>query len=274
MTFRFDPNSTKNEGRWRLIDPAKFIKGSKGWFRRKDPKYSGISYVYGPVEGSVNPVRQTIRFDKRIWSEEKASEWWEEHQDEYYKEWTEKDWIIKELNLKDAIKIGKEIIEKLKFNFVPPENINSDSKWKARQGMLVGSIRRKKEFVGDVDILFTSQITKEKIARMTDFIIIRGKMKKIDFYYVCKNGYLRVNLFFALDKNTFGASLLHFSGPVMYNTRLRKRFTSKKWIDKHGEGWKLSQNGLFDGQGESIKTPTERSLQKALGITEREIDTR
>ena len=100
MTFRFDPNSTKNEGRWRLIDPAKFTKGSKGWFRRKEPKYPGISYVYGPVEGSVKPVRQTIRFDKRIWSEEKASEWWEEHHEEYYKEWTEKDWIIKELNLK------------------------------------------------------------------------------------------------------------------------------------------------------------------------------
>lgn len=274
MTFRFDPNSTKNEGRWRLIDPKNFIKSSKGWFRRKDSKFPGISYVYGPIKGTALPYMQAIRFDKKIWTEEKAAQWWEEHKNKYYKSWTEKDWIIKELNLKDAIKIGKEIVEKLKFNFVPPEEVNSDYKWRAKRAILVGSIRRKKEFVGDIDILLTSQITKEKIAKMTDFIIVRGQMKKIDLYYVCKNGYLRINLFFALDKTIFGAALLHFSGPVTYNTRIRKRFTSKKWADQFGSGWKLSQNGLFDSEGNLIKTPTERSLQKKLNITEREIDSR
>lgn len=72
--FAFDPNSTKNEGRFRLVNP----KGISGYFRKKDKDEEGISYVMGRNEdGSV--VVQAIRFDLSLWSEKKAKTWWKKN---------------------------------------------------------------------------------------------------------------------------------------------------------------------------------------------------
>jgi dihydrofolate reductase len=72
--FKFDPNSTENEGRWRLYDPKKVDKGS--YFRRKSST-AGVSYVMGKAGGES--VVQAVRFDKARFTEAEAAEWWKKN---------------------------------------------------------------------------------------------------------------------------------------------------------------------------------------------------
>lgn len=84
--FKFDPNSTENEGRWRLLDP----KILTDYFRRKSST-PGISYVMGKDNDGKDRI-QAIRFDKSVWDEKSASEWWDKNKDKYERIWTQKDW--------------------------------------------------------------------------------------------------------------------------------------------------------------------------------------
>jgi len=287
--FKFDPNSTQNEGRWRLIDPEKFEK-DVGWFRKANPKYPGISYVFGKLKVNGKTVKQTIRFSKKIWTEQEASIWWEDHKDGYDREWTKEDWDkwIEEKEDKKGkegkegkersktprekgISLSKNIVSKLGYRYVPQKEITIDYRFEKGVGFSVGSIRREKKEVGDIDILLTSPITKSDVKeKLGDKITgLVGGEKKIDFdyHYSTRNPYqkhqIRVNLFVTLDKNTFGAALIHHSGPWEYNVYIRKK------VKGFGEGWKLSQNGLISGDGEIIPTPTERLLQEEIGVTVR-----
>jgi hypothetical protein len=80
--FSFDPNSTKNEGRFRLYPPEKV----EGYFRRKSTT-PGVSYIVGKDKETGKEVIQAIRFDKNIMPEEKAQKWWEANKNrfEFYK---------------------------------------------------------------------------------------------------------------------------------------------------------------------------------------------
>jgi len=83
--FKFDPNSTKNEGRWRLKDPAEFEKGT--YFRRKSST-EGVSYVMAKHKESGKVEVQAIRFNKNILSEKDAAEWWAENKHRFERTWT------------------------------------------------------------------------------------------------------------------------------------------------------------------------------------------
>lgn len=85
--FRFDPNSTENEGRWRLKDPKIYKK----FWRRKDENDAGIGYVMGK-EKSGKTSTQAIRFNKNKWTEAEAKKWWNKNKSRFTKTWTEKDW--------------------------------------------------------------------------------------------------------------------------------------------------------------------------------------
>lgn len=74
--FAFDPNSTENEGRFRLL-PTESIK-KESYFRRKSST-PGVSYIMGKDKDSGKEVTQAIRFDKSVMPEEKAWEWWKEN---------------------------------------------------------------------------------------------------------------------------------------------------------------------------------------------------
>jgi DNA ligase (NAD+) len=77
-SFAFDPNSTKNEGRYRLINP----KDLHGYFRIKDKKEKGIGYVMGKDEDNKSRV-QAIRFDLKVWDEDTASKWWNDNAERF-----------------------------------------------------------------------------------------------------------------------------------------------------------------------------------------------
>jgi len=297
--FKFDPNSTENEGRWRLVDPEKFEKNN-GWFRKKNPNYPGISYVFGKLlPGKENDelrkinknstIKQTIRFSKKIWTEKEASKWWKEHKDGYHREWTEKDWELwkqarehvkvdhkkpREYKIprEVAIRLSKNIVKKLDLEYISQKEITIDYRFKKGVGFPVGSVRRGKKEVGDIDILITSPFSKEKVGKIFGDKITNlvGGEKKIDFdyHYTTRNPYqkhmIRVNLFVTLVRDSFGAALIHHTGPWEYNVYIRKKVKGFE-----GENWKLSQNGLMDGEGNILVTPTERILQETIGATVR-----
>jgi len=81
--FKFDPNSTENEGRWRLKDPKFFSR----YFRLKS-KTPGVSYVMGKNSKTKKVEVQAIRFDKRKINEKQATRWWEKNKHRFRKEWT------------------------------------------------------------------------------------------------------------------------------------------------------------------------------------------
>lgn len=87
--FKFDPNSTANEGRWRLHDPKLF--DPRSYFRRHSST-PGVSYVMGRLIGTNDTHVQAIRFDKRQFTEDQATAWWEVNKDRHRKSWTPEDW--------------------------------------------------------------------------------------------------------------------------------------------------------------------------------------
>lgn len=79
--FKFDPNSTENEGRYRLYPPSML----DNFFRRKSST-DGVSYVMGTPnrEGEKKePVVQALRFDRNKFDEVSARSWWEENKGKY-----------------------------------------------------------------------------------------------------------------------------------------------------------------------------------------------
>lgn len=279
MSFKFDPNSTKNQGRWRLRDPNDFIKNK--YITRK--LKTGISYILGFLKDNNNKyIVQAIRFDKNIWTEKDAKIWWNENKYKYVKTWTQKDWDkLKEksssesssesdeekeekeekIDINQGIKLSKEISKILKIKYISPNKITINTKFKKDIIFPVGSIRRgflnNNLKIKDIDLLLTKQIYKKDLNNIKEFTNFSGGEKRIDFDY---KG-VRINLFVFLNKNTFGSALLHSSGNFRYNMFLRRKL---KKI-----GWKLSQNGLIDDKGNLVITKTEKELQDKIGVKNR-----
>lgn len=97
--FRFDPNSTENEGRWRLMDPKIFEQGSiRRWNVWKEIKASGVQFVMGKDTRDDEWKPQAIRFKKSddkgqsLWTEEKAAGWWNQNKGQFEKEWAQTSW--------------------------------------------------------------------------------------------------------------------------------------------------------------------------------------
>ncbi len=123
--------------------------------------------------------------------------------------------------------------------------------------IVAGSIRHKKETIGDIDIL---AIAKDSSKAMDAFrkagakTLSTGSTKTM---IILKNGFqadLRV-----VKPESFGAALLYFTGPVSFNIEVRKIAISK--------GYKLSEYGLFDRKtGKLIASKDEESIFKKLGL--------
>lgn len=122
---------------------------------------------------------------------------------------------------------------------------------------VAGSVRRRKETIGDIDILVTS----EKPAKVTDrflalpfiaHVYAHGPTKTM---VKLKNGLdadLRV-----VPKESFGAALNYFTGSKDHNVELRQIAVKK--------GLKLNEYGLFRGK-RMIAGKTEEEIYKALGL--------
>jgi DNA polymerase (family X) len=147
--------------------------------------------------------------------------------------------------LGEILPIVKEVYEKLK-NLKEVERID-----------VVGSIRRMKETIGDVDFLVISKNPK-KI--MDFFVSLPGVVKvwgkgNTKASVRMKEGFdmdIRV-----LPKKSFGAALQYFTGSKEHNIALRKIAIEK--------GLKLYEYGLFKGS-KMIAGETEEEIYQKLGM--------
>jgi hypothetical protein len=85
--FRFDPNSTEAQGRYRLKDPKLF----KRFWTRPDPRAKGITHIIG-VLNDGRFATQAIRFDRDHWTESEAARWWSRNSRRFRKIWQPEDW--------------------------------------------------------------------------------------------------------------------------------------------------------------------------------------
>ncbi len=125
------------------------------------------------------------------------------------------------------------------------------------QFAVAGSYRRRKETIGDIDILVVSKQPKkvmDAFASMKNVVAVYGKGVTKSTVRL-KEGIdadLRV-----VGAKSFGAAMNYFTGSKDHNVALRKIAISK--------GLKLNEYGLFRGKMQ-VAGGTEQDLYKALGL--------
>jgi len=123
----------------------------------------------------------------------------------------------------------------------------------------MGSLRRKKATIGDIDILVSSNNPKKVMDFFTQMstvtkILVRGDTKSSILF----EGYLQIDLRVVPPKS-YGTAAQYFTGSVEHNVLLRKIAIK--------QGYKLSEWGLFDRKtGDQIETRTESSVYLKLGL--------
>ncbi|NIP66840.1 DNA polymerase/3'-5' exonuclease PolX, partial [Candidatus Bathyarchaeota archaeon] len=124
---------------------------------------------------------------------------------------------------------------------------------------LAGSIRRRRETVGDVDILVTSRQPLRVMNFFTELaevkrILAKGKTKST----VVLTNNLQVDLR-VVEEESFGSALQYFTGSKEHNIRLREMALAKNW--------KLSEYSLLDKEtDERIAGENEEEIYGALGL--------
>lgn len=134
----------------------------------------------------------------------------------------------------------------------------------------VGSYRRKKSVLHDIDLLSTRplDVVAKDISREGDAYEVMGQYASGDKKHsmIIKfpkesspPRYYRVDIFYA-DPENEPYALLHHTGSRNFNIRVRAH--AKR------QGYKLTQYGLVDlGTGKKIKLKTEKDILDFLGIT-------
>lgn len=125
------------------------------------------------------------------------------------------------------------------------------------QAIVAGSVRRRKETIGDIDILAISKKPEKVMERF-------GGLPFIAHIYGRGPTKTNVRLKSGLDadirvvpKQSFGAALNYFTGSKDHNIALREMAMKR--------GWKLNEYGLFKGK-EMIAGKTEEEIYKRLGL--------
>jgi DNA polymerase (family 10) len=126
-----------------------------------------------------------------------------------------------------------------------------------RQAVVAGSYRRRRETIGDLDILACADDPDAVIAHFTRYdrvekIVSKGVARST---VVLRNG-LQVDLRMIAEES-FGAALLYFTGSKAHNIAVRKLGQDR--------GLKLSEYGLFRGL-ERIAGRTEEEVYRALDL--------
>ncbi len=122
---------------------------------------------------------------------------------------------------------------------------------------VAGSYRRRKETVGDLDVLVTTSRPAEVVERFTRYPDVREVAVSGDTRAaVVLSGGLQVDLR-VVDPAEYGAALMYFTGSKAHNIELRQRALER--------GWKLSEYGLFKGE-RRIAGATEEEVYTKLGL--------
>ena len=127
-----------------------------------------------------------------------------------------------------------------------------------KQLELAGSIRRRKETVGDIDILVTSSKPEKVMAAFTGLpqvldVLERGGTKASVRHREGIQIDLRV-----VEPESFGAALVYFTGSKQHNIRIREMAVKK--------GLKISEYGVFEDSGKRVAGKTEEEVYAAIAL--------
>jgi len=126
-----------------------------------------------------------------------------------------------------------------------------------KQLELSGSLRRRKETIGDIDVLVISTDAKKVMDAFTTMpdverVLAKGPTKSSVMLKEGVSADVRV-----LEPKSFGAALQYFTGNKEHNIAVRQIAIKK--------GFKLNEYGLFKGK-KQIAGKTEEDVYKALGL--------
>ncbi len=127
--------------------------------------------------------------------------------------------------------------------------------------VIAGSYRRRKETVGDLDVLVTCKSGSPVMSRFTEFedvveVMSSGKTKSS----VRLRGDLQVDMR-VVPEVSYGAALYYFTGSKQHNIAVRKIAV--------GKGLKINEYGVFRGKGdeeERIAGASEEDIFKTVGL--------
>lgn len=157
--------------------------------------------------------------------------------------------VIDRMLLWDALEIGENCLKWFK-NI--PEVMNAE---------LAGSLRRKKETIGDIDILISCEnknrsliVSKFIKSSLVKQVIVKGETK----ISVVLNGCNRQLDLRLVNQDEWGSALLYLTGSKEHNIHLRAIARQK--------GFKISEYGIFSiNSGKKIAGKTEEEIYKAIG---------
>ncbi|HUL03047.1 MAG TPA: DNA polymerase/3'-5' exonuclease PolX [Gemmatimonadales bacterium] len=126
-----------------------------------------------------------------------------------------------------------------------------------REIAVAGSYRRRRETIGDLDILATATSSAKVMQRFTAYpdvaeIVSKGETRST----VKLAGGLQVDLR-AVEPASYGAALQYFTGSKAHNVELRKI--------AQDQGYKLNEYGLFKG-ARRVAGKTEEEIYAKLGL--------
>lgn len=126
----------------------------------------------------------------------------------------------------------------------------------------VGSIRRRRPFCNDVDILCSVELAsvmpalQKTTSTFKVMAVLANGTRRTCLLCRWRGKYVRVDLFYAAAAERAFA-MVHFTGSYKHNITLRLLAKAK--------GLKLNQYGLYDSANNPIHCTTERAVFKALG---------
>ena len=168
-----------------------------------------------------------------------------------------------ENNILDAIQVWKERHARFLLGYILHDAEEIERKLKEHEAVkracLAGSIRRRRETVGDVDIL----VSTDDPAAVSNFFCSMPEVRRVvmegpkrSTIVVAQNLHVDLRV---IEENQFGAALQYFTGSKAHNIQLRKRALD--------HDWKLSEYGLVarDG-GDIVAREREEDIYEALGL--------
>lgn len=167
-----------------------------------------------------------------------------------------------EENILRSIQLSREHRGRFLLGYVSPivsEIEKNISKLPSTQKIITcGSIRRRQETVGDMDILAIAKNSKEIMEYFVSMPsveknIANGETKSSVRLDIGINADLRV-----VPEKSFGAAMQYFTGNKDHNVELRKIAIKR--------GWKLNEYGLFDRNEKFLAGRTEEEIYKKLGL--------
>ncbi|MEM3543496.1 MAG: PHP domain-containing protein, partial [Candidatus Micrarchaeia archaeon] len=169
-----------------------------------------------------------------------------------------------EENIIKAIEIAKKGKERLPLGVALPIAKEIVEELKTTKGVkrieIGGSLRRRVETIGDIDILAEVAEGKDIMDRFVSLpnvveVLAKGEKKSM---IVIEKGDYRIQVDLRIiESKSFGAALQYFTGNKEHNIELRKIAISK--------GWKLNEYGIFKGE-KQIAGENEEEIYEKLGM--------